>query len=483
VTLALVHSRDPIGMTLPRNLEAEQAVLGCAMFDNAAVADWIHTLGQKHFHEPFHGLLWGAIADLIRRGRLAEPTTLMDRFAADPAFRELGGVRYLADLVDRAPPTGFLAEYAGILIDTAQRRDLIRLCADVSARAANMAEPRSVDALVSDLERGALEAVSGGCDDEWLDAADVVSEAVTEAKERKGRIELSTGLRDLDALTGGFRRGEMAVIAGRPAMGKSAAGLAIARGLAASGMGVAFYSMEMPKSPLGLRMAADLVYDRHAPMFSGRSSNPSPFRANRNELEPYQWEALQEARRRMAGWPLAFDIRPGKTVSSMEASARRLFRQWERRGVTPGAIIVDHLTIARADQDRRGNKVAEVGDISRGLAEMAKRLDVSVIALCQLSREVDKRDNKDRRPNLSDLRWSGEIEQDARQVMFLYRPEYYCKPPEDETDIEAMVDYRARLEKVRRKLFWLVEKNNNGPTGQVETFCDIECSAIRDLQP
>jgi replicative DNA helicase len=164
----------------------------------------------------------------------------------------------------------------------------------------------------------------------------------------------------------------------------------------------------------------------------------------------------------------------------MESCARRAIRDWDRKGITPGAIIVDHLTIARADQDRKGNKVAEVGDISRSLAEMAKRLDVPVVALCQLSRQVEARTNADKRPSLSDLRWSGEIEQDARLVMFLYRPEYYCRRPEDESDHEAMMEWKTKLDKVRRRLWWLVEKNNNGPTGEVETHCDIACSAIRD---
>jgi replicative DNA helicase len=141
-------------------------------------------------------------------------------------------------------------------------------------------------------------------------------------------------------------------------------------------------------------------------------------------------------------------------------------------------VIVDHLTIAKADQDRKGNKVAEVGDISRGLAEMAKTLDVPVIALCQLSRDVEKRE-KDKRPTLADLRWSGEIEQDARVVTFLYRPEYYVRPPEENT-IEARAEYQERLQPVKNKLFWLIEKNNNGPTKQVETYCDIACSAIRN---
>jgi replicative DNA helicase len=293
--------------------------------------------------------------------------------------------------------------------------------------------------------------------------------------ERKGRIDLSTGLSDLDAMTGGFRRGEMAVIAGRPAMGKSTAGLAVAKAFAQRGQGACFFSMEMAEVALGLRMACDAAYVRNRP-----ETRAPYFLADRGQLRDDQWYAYLAASTEMADWPLMFDTRPGQTPAQMEAKARRQFRKWEAAGIEPGCIVVDHLTIAGTDNDRRGNKVAEVGDTSRGLAEMAKRLNVPVIALCQLSRDVEKRDLKDTRPRLSDLRWSGEIEQDARLVLMLWRPEYYIKAPLD-NDGDADIAYHASLDPVRNRLFWLVEKNNSGPTGQVETFCDMACSAIRDL--
>ena len=458
------------------NLDAEQALIGAVLFDNDCLPDDVRA---TDFAEPFHGFIWTAITDLVRAGRLAEPVILCDRLKSSPAYEEFGGLGYLADLMDKAPQSKHAPDYARSIQDIAVRRGLVRVAGEI-ADAARDNDKSGLERVV-EAERAISDlSASGPSPSAWNQADSIIGHAVAAARERKGRIELPTGLTELDRLTGGLRRGEMQIIAGRPAMGKSSAGLTVGRSLASQGKGVAFFSMEMPKVALGLRMACDMAFDPMAHSYSGMSDNPTYFDADRGQLQQAQWEALEESERQMAGWPLLFDTRPGMTTTQMEACARRAIRDWERKGIEPGAIIVDHLTIARADNDRRGNKVAEVGDISRGLAEMAKRLDVPVVALCQLSRDVEKRDSKDRRPGLSDLRWSGEIEQDARLVMFLYRPEYYCRRPEDDSDMEAMSEWRSKLDKVRKKLFWLVEKNNNGPTGEVETYCDIACSAIRD---
>ncbi len=461
---------------LPKNLEAEQAVIGSVLFDNGCLPD---SLRPDDFSEAYHALIWTSACDLIRASRTADPATLSDRLKVSPAFDQFGGIGYLFDLIDKAPALSLVGEYAATIQDASTRRKLIAYSAELAERAKDPTLPASDHIVSAERELSAL-AESGPAHTAWCRADEVTANAVRNARERGGGIELPTGLTELDRLTGGLRRGEMAVIAGRPSMGKSSAGLTVAKSLASIGKGAAFFSMEMPRAALGLRMACDIAFDPDAPVYSGETTNPTYFKADRNDLDADQWRQLERAADRIAGWPLHFDPRPGLTVSAMEACARRLIRDWDRQGIEPGVIVVDHLTIARPDADRRGNKVAEVGDISRSLAEMAKRLDVPVVALCQLSRDVEKRDNKDRRPGLSDLRWSGEIEQDARLVMFLYRPEYYCRRPENEDDMDAMMEWRAKLDRVRKKLWWLVEKNNNGPTGEVETYCDIACSAIRD---
>ena len=457
-------------MTAPiAAIESEHALIGAALFDPPGCAEVFERVRPDHMFDPVHAALW----EHLRTGELVDPVLLAQRMGDHAGLDELGGVGFLVELADRAfMPT--IGKHADAVLDAAIRRSIVKVAQYAVADAAIAG--RGED-LIGDVERQfgeiAKESFSG---DLWRPAWEVTENAVRAARARNGRVDFPCGLESLDRLTGGFRRGEMAIVAGRPAMGKSTAALALAKGLAAGGKGVAFFSMEMPAVSLGLRMACDLNFDPYAP----RQYRVSYFDADQGRLNGDQWRDLEGASARITRWPLLFDTRPGLTTGQIEACARRAFRRWEADGIERGAIVVDHLTIAKPDIARSGNKVAEVGDISRGLAEMAKRLDVPVIALCQLSRDVEKRDTKDKRPGLADLRWSGEIEQDARLVMFLYRPEYYLKRPQDENDDEAMIEWKAKLDKVRHKLWFLVEKNNNGPTGEVETYCDIGCSAIRD---
>ena len=451
-------------------LASEQALIGAALYDTEACAEILERVRPEHFSLHAHAEVWA----ICRESRLVDITLVAQRMAKNPTFAELGGVVYLADLVDKAS-IRTLEPNAEAVLDASMRHRLQALANEIADRAET--EAGAGASLIAELEQGAaLIAQDAATKDMWRPGWDVVQNALKRARERARRIEHPTGLKELDALTGGFRRGEMAIIAGRPGMAKSTAALSIAKTFAADGKGVAFFSMEMPDVALGLRLACDLAHDPYAPP----NFRISYFDADQGRIDGQQWRELETCAAKVERWPLHFDTRPGLTTAQMEACARRAFRRWEADGIERGCVIVDHLTIAKADQDRRGNKVAEIGDISRGLAEMAKRLDVPVIALCQLSRDVEKRDGKDRRPNLSDLRWSGEIEQDARLVMFLYRPEYYLKRPEDQDDFEAMTTWREKLAKVRHKLFWLVEKNSNGPVGEVETYCDVACSAIRD---
>jgi replicative DNA helicase len=456
---------------LPSSIEAEYALLGIVIYDNAGF-EAAETLTAEHFYEPFHGRVWEAISEKIRAGGLAEPLGLDKLFHEDPAYIELGKLKFFADLVDQCPPVTTAGHYAEVIHDLALRRALIRSAEATVADAMDTSTPAvehlyHAEQALTELAHGAV------AESRWESAGAVAREALQEARQRRGMVGLSTGLAELDDAIGGLRSGQMIVVAGRPGMGKSTAALQLGKAVASQGRGVCFFSMEMPSFDLGLRLACDMVFDPHDPVFS-----PSYFDAARGRLNPDQWQALDRALAKIGSWPLDFDTRPGLTVPVMLAASRRRFRSWERAGVKPGCVIVDHLTIAKADKDRKGNKVAEVGDISRGLAEMAKTLDVPVIALCQLSRDVEKRD-KDRRPTLADLRWSGEIEQDARVVSFLYRPEYYVRPPEDDS-LEAKAEHREKLQEVRHKLFWLIEKNNNGPTQQVETYCNIAASAIRN---
>jgi replicative DNA helicase len=267
-------------------------------------------------------------------------------------------------------------------------------------------------------------------------------------------------------------------------MGKSSAALSIAKNVAMQGRGVAFFSLEMTEPELGLRMACDVAFNPMEPQYSGEDSNPSYSKAEWGSLDEGQWERLQRANKAMASWPVMFDARPALSVAQVSSAARRIVRNWRKASIEPGCIIVDHLGLLRPERNMN-NKVAEIGEISGALREMAKALEVPVIALCQLSRDVEKREGKDRRPGLSDLRWAGELEQDAHVVMFLYRPEYYIKEPvktgDEIADDTAYSRYLKALSEHKNRLWWIIAKNRQGPTADAETFCRIECSAIRDL--
>jgi replicative DNA helicase len=231
----------------------------------------------------------------------------------------------------------------------------------------------------------------------------------------------------------------------------------------------------MGPDPMALRLACDVSRDR----FGNWSDDLITLeRINRGDLSDREWQILDGARQEVAKWPIRFDTRPGHTMARIESLSRRAFRDFERRGVKPGLIIVDHRGKVRPGSDRRGNKHAEVADISGAAAEMAKRLDVPVLLLCQLNRQVEGR--PDKQPTLSDLRQAGEIEEDARQVIFLSRPEYYLREPGADESIADRMEREDKLAKVRNKLFWIVAKNSNGPTGTALTRCDISASAVRE---
>lgn len=432
----------------------------------------------EHFFDPVLARVWEAALRLARKG-IVDPVSLNAAMDGDSGFQELGGLRFLADLDNN---TWALSSHVELILDRAARRRISHLTDEISAKAYNTAEG-SAEAVLMDLEKGAAEiAREGSTKEAWKPLAFLAAEAIQLARERKGMPGLGIGLTEVDRVTGGLRKGQLTLLAGRPGMGKSSAALSIAKGVAGQGRGVAFFSLEMTEPELGLRMACDVAYERFLPVHQGE--NPSYFKAEWGSLEQAQWGRLQEATKAMSSWPVMFDCRPSLTAAQIMAASRRIVRNWAKAGIEPGCIIVDHLGLIRPEQGRNGNKVAEIGDVSGALREMAKALEIPVIALCQLSRDVEKREGKDRRPNLSDLRWAGELEQDAHVVMFLYRPEYYVREPEptgdDERDFEAKVKHTRTMDHVRNKLFWIIAKNRQGPTAEAETFCQIECSAIRD---
>lgn len=459
-------SRAPAIATAPHNLEVEQALLGVLLYDNAAYERLTDSLQGRHFYEPFHARLYDAIETCIRKGQAAEPMLLADGFKGDPAYDELGGLRYLADLVERAPPAVNAPDYARSVLDLAMRRELIRVGGEMVQGAATGSDTARelIEAAEETLFGLAEDKAQGGGFAPFSDALDGFLEVAAQAMNRGGAVTgLSTGLIDLDAKLGGLHPSDLIVLAGRPSMGKTALATNIAfhvaknfRGeqqpdgsiKAVTGGRVAFFSLEMAKEQLAGRIIADAA---------GVSSD----RIRKGHIDRDEFMRMRECSALLRKIPLHIDDGGGTSIAKITARARRLKR---KQGLD--LIVVDYLQLAVGTAKTGSNRVAEVGEITGGLKALAKDLGVPVIALSQLSRKVEERDDK--RPQLSDLRESGSIEQDADAVMFVYREAYYvgrAEPKEGSAEHMAWQDDIARCQ---HEADVIIAKQRHGPIGTVK---------------
>jgi replicative DNA helicase len=460
-------------VSLLTSIDAEMAVIGSILYDNEAVYS-LGNLAPDDFSEPILGRLYAKCLELISAGRYACPITLTPLVADDPAFKSIGGQGLLISLVSSGSPVYLAAGIAQTVVDLSRRRALLAAAKDIEIRATEF-DGAAVADLINWASARFSDAIEYNSIDRSASGFDVIGQAVTAAETWRDAPEYASGLFDLDKVLGGFQRGELCILAGRPGMGKSIVGLNLARFLAQQGHGVSYFSLEMSARSLGLRLACDLTFQRG---YMDRMPAGLMMSDFAGMVSPDRIDDLRAVQKTIRGLPLAIDCRTGLTVAEIERTARRQFREWAKAGVTPGPIIVDHLGLVRSAVDRRGQRHAEVADISRGLAEMAKRLDVPVIALCQLNRGVEGRDDK--RPMLSDLRQAGELEEDARQVLLLHRPAYYLRSGPEGESVDKQAEREIEAARVAHVLNVIVAKNSNGPTQEVRVFIDISRSVIRD---
>ena len=469
--------------SLPHNLEAEQALLGCLLFDNGAYERLYDGLMPRHFYEPFHQRLFAVIEEEIRVGHLAEPIVLVDRFKTDQAFNDLGGIRYFADLVDRAPPAANANDYARVIYDLALRRELIRLGGEI-ARAASGQGADDVTARdqIEAAEAQLFELAEHGTSSTgFVPFSEAVTGALTMAEEafhRDGGLSgVSTGLADLDKQIGGLHKSDLLILAGRPSMGKTALATNIAMNIAkhyayepqpdgtrktVRGGVVAFYSLEMSADQLATRLLAD-------------ASGVSGDRLRKGEIDVGEFARLKEAAMEISASPLYIDDTGGLSLAKLTARARRLKR-------TSGldCIIVDYLQLVTVgDASNAQNRVQEVSTITMGLKSLAKELAVPVIALSQLSRQVESRDDK--RPQLSDLRESGSIEQDADIVMFVYRESYYVGRAEPREGTPEHLTWQEDMDRLRGTAEVIIGKQRHGPIGTVKLSFDENVTRFGNL--
>ncbi len=456
------------GEALPHNIEAEQQLLGAILTNNDVFDRISSTIKAGHFFEPVHQRIFEIAAARIQKNALASPVTLKAFLEDDAGLRELGGPAYLARIAGAALSAYAARDYAQMLYDLAVRRELIGLGRDISAAAAKVdvaSEPR--DQIIEAEQRLYKLGEQGHAERGFQSFLKAVTDAVNNANaayQRDGGLAgVSTGLVDIDKKLGGLHRSDLLILAGRPSMGKTALATNIAFNVAKAykrgrkpdgtegtidGGVVGFFSLEMSAEQLAARVLSEA------------SEVPSD-QIRRGDMTEAEFRRFVEAAKTLEACPLYIDDTPAIPISQLAARARRLKR-------THGLdlLVIDYLQLVRP-ATARDSRVNEVTEITQGLKAIAKELDIPVLALSQLSRQVENREDK--RPQLSDLRESGSIEQDADVVMFVYREEYYKEreKPGDH-DLEAMAKWQAAMEQVHGKAELVIGKQRHGPIGTVD---------------
>lgn len=464
---------------VPYDIEVEQALLGAILVDNQAIERVSNQLRPEQFYDPLHQRLFEAILTSFERGGIViTPLTLHAQMKADPGLVEVGGLAYLANLAGAAPALPNVRDYARILHDLWVRRALIRIGEDIVNTAYEAPLEKPPQQQIEQAEK-ALYNVSetsryGEGPLDFAEALRRTVDAAERAQQRGGRISgVATGFADLDFVLGGLQPSDLIILAGRPGMGKTSlatnlafnaarywvqdkeAGVAISKGAP-----ILFFSLEMAAQQLSARILAEQTEIEMWKIRNGRFADS-------------EWEKFVLKMQELSTLPLYIDDTGGISVAQIAARSRRLKRE---KGI--GAVIIDHIQLV-APARRFENRVQEITDISKALKVLAKELDVPVIALSQLSRGVDSRDDK--RPVLSDLRESGSIEQDADVVMFVYREAYYLKTRKpDESDPE-FTKWSEKMERVEHLADLLIEKHRHGPTTKIELFFDDRFTRFKDL--
>ena len=472
----------------PQNVEAEQALLGAILIDNAGFDRVSTFLEPDHFHVPVHGRIFEAARSLIARGRVADPIALKTYFEAENALADVGGAHYLARLAASAVSLVHTEDYGRLIRDLSTRRGLVRIGEEVveSAYDARVEEPAS--ALVEQAEARLYELAETGRGEGGFRAlSDVMTEAVAIAEsayKRDGRLAgIATGLTDLDDAVGGLAPSDLVILAGRPSMGKTALAASIAlraasrhrtepgadgEARAVDGAVVGFFSLEMSGEQLATRILAARAGLRADEI-------------RRGQLSDAQFARLVDAARALAEAPLYIDDTPALTVPALRARARRL-----KRAHGLSLVVVDYLQLMRPSRGY-DSRVLEIGEITQGLKAIAKDLDLPVLALSQLSRAVEQREDK--RPMLSDLRESGTIEQDSDIVMFIFRESYYLERSEPQPRGDEAADrfdarharWVERCEEQHGRAEVIVAKHRHGPIKTVALRFEAETVSFDDL--
>jgi len=458
---------------LPNNIEAEQSVIGSILVSNDILDDVSPIINYTKFYDPIHQKIFLAIENLISKGMLANPITLKNYFENDKNLIELEGHEYLVKITKVSTSLRQAIEYAKIIYDMHVRRELIKISETTIDNASNKNIDLPGEKIIEDSEKLLFDLAERGSFSKSFikfDAAlnQTIEMASKAFKSTEGIVGVPTGLTDLDDRLGGLHNQDLVVIGGRPSMGKTALATNIAfhaakniqdKGLKSS---VAFFSLEMSSEQLSTRILSEQ---------SRIKSND----IRRGKISEEQFDKFIETSKKNSELPLYIDETPGITIAAISNRARRIKRLFGCE-----LVVVDYIQLMRATNIRSAGRVQEISEITQGLKALAKELNLPVLAVSQLSRAVEQRDDK--KPQLSDLRESGSIEQDADVVMFVYREAYYLERKEPRPATVEHAEWQNKMNEISILAEIMISKQRHGPTGNIKVEFESMFTKFRDIQ-
>jgi len=459
---------------MPCNIEAEQALIGSILVSNDIYDEISSIVDVKKFFDPIHAKIFSTIDMLIAKGLLANPITLKNYFENNEGLKELGGQEYLINITKFSTSAKQAIDYANIVHEMHVRRELIKISESVLNDASSNNEiTSSGEEMIQNAEKSLFDlAERGHFNRSFLKFESALKQTIEMARSayqsEEGIVGVPTGLTDLDSRLGGLHKQDLIIIAGRPSMGKTALATNIAFHAAkniekkSSKSTVAFFSLEMSSEQLSTRILSEQSRIKSNDIRRGRVSES-------------EFEKFIETSKNIFDLPLYIDETPAITIAAISNRSRRIKRLFGLE-----LVVVDYIQLMRSSGKKEYNRVQEISEITQGLKALAKELDVPVLALSQLSRQVEQRDNK--KPQLSDLRESGSIEQDADVVMFVYREAYYLENKEPTLGSIEHAEWRQKMDEVSRLAEIMISKQRHGPTGNVKVEFEAMYTKFKDLE-
>jgi len=459
---------------MPCNIEAEQAVIGSILVSNDIYDEISPIVDSQKFFDPIHVKLYETIEKLIAKGLLANPITLKNHFDNNEGLKELGGQEYLIKITKFSTSVKQAIDYASIVQEMHVRRELIKISESVLDQVKTDNDiASSGEEIIQNAEKSLFDlAERGHFNQSFMKFESALKQTIDMAKSayqnEDGLVGVPTGLTDLDSRLGGLHKQDLVIIAGRPSMGKTALATNIAFHAAkniekkGSKSSVAFFSLEMSSEQLSTRILSEQAKIRSNDIRRGKVSEK-------------EFEQFIETSKNIHALPLFIDETPAITIAAISNRSRRIKRLF---GLD--LIVVDYIQLMRSGRKMEFNRVQEISEITQGLKALAKELDVPVLALSQLSRAVEQRDDK--KPQLADLRESGSIEQDADVVMFVFREAYYLERKEPTLGSIEHAEWQQKMDEISSLAEILISKQRHGPTGNVKVEFEAQYTKFKDLE-